>query len=219
MIDYAQLLELLRSRRSIRRFLDRAVSHEDLARLVEAASWAPSNHNRQPWRFLVLEDKHQLRDLAQAVGDALNLKLKSLPALASSYAHELADYATFFAEAPLLIIALHKRPVSVSAALLEGLSNPALVSGEPLSVAMAVQNLLLAVHALGLGACVMTGPLLVPEAVSRAVSLPAGFDLTCFVALGHPAESPEAPRRKALEQIVQYVKHDDSTHHDRPRGL
>jgi len=214
MTDYVHFLELVRTRRSVRRFAERPVSHEDIARLLEAARWAPSNHNRQPWRFLVLEDKKRIRDLASRVGEALGLKLKSLPPMASAYADDLAHYATLFAEAPVLLVALHKHPVSVSAVLLEGVPNAALVSGEPLSVAMAVQNLLLAAHALGLGACVMTAPLLVPEAVAEAIPLPAGFDLTCFVAVGHPAESPEPPRRKNLEQVTEYIDDDDRSDDD-----
>jgi nitroreductase len=127
-----------------------------------------------------------------------------LQAAAGAYLDELTHYATFFAEAPLLVLALHKRPVSVSAPLLAGLKNPELASGEPLSVAMAVQNLLLATQALGLGACVLTGPLLAPEAIARTLALPPGYDLTCMVAMGHPAESPAAPRRKTIEQIAGF---------------
>lgn len=216
-MDYKLLLELLRARRSVRRFADQPVSREDLARLLEAARWAPSNHNRQPWRFLVLEDRERIRGLAKAVGQALGAKLQALPSLASAYAGDLAHHATLFAQAPVVLVALHKHPVSVAGALLEGLPHPGLVSGEPLSVAMAVQNLLLAAHALRLGACVLTAPLLVPETVAGALRLPAGHDLTCFIALGHPAESPEPPRRKKLEQCCEYIDDDDRTDHDRNR--
>jgi nitroreductase len=204
MIEYEQLLELIKSRRSIRRFSARAVNREDLARLVEAARWAPSNHNRQPWKFIVLEDRPQIKALAERIARSFAVRVKALPALAAGYAGGLAHYTTFFAEAPVLIVALHKRPASVSAALLEGLAQPALVSGEPLSVAMAVQNLLLAAHALGLGTCVLTGPLLVPDALTDVVPWPAGFDFNCFIAVGYPAETPESPRRKELEHIVEY---------------
>ncbi len=204
MSDYDQLLELIRSRRSIRRFSDRAVGREDIARLLEAARWAPSNHNRQPWRFLVIEDKQQINGLAEAVRQGLSEKLKSLPEAAAAYAGEFTHYATFFLNAPALLVVLHKQPVSVSAPLLAGLKNPDLVSGEPLSVAMAVQNLLLAAQALGLGTCVLTGPLLVQDALAGGLDLPAGHNLTCLVALGHPAESPAPPRRKTIEQIVEF---------------
>jgi len=204
MSDYDQLLELIRSRRSIRQFSDRAVGREEIARLLEAARWAPSNHNRQPWRFLVIEDKQQIDQLAEIVRLGLSEKLKSLPEAAATYAGEFTHYATFFSNAPMLLVVLHKQPVSVSAPLLAGLKNPDLVSGEPLSVAMAVQNLLLAAQALGLGTCVLTGPLLIQDALAGALDLPAGHNLTCLVVLGHPAESPAPPRRKTVEQIVEF---------------
>ncbi|MCX6903696.1 MAG: nitroreductase family protein [Verrucomicrobia bacterium] len=204
MTDYEELLELIRARRSIRRFAARAVSRDDLLRLLEAARWAPSNHNRQPWRFLVLEDRTRIRALAATVESSLADKVKSLPAVAGAYAGELVHYSTIFAQAPVLLVALHKRPIHIAAPLLEGVAQPALVSGEPLSVAMAVQNLMLAAQALGLGTCVLTGPMLAQTDLAGALELPAGFDVTCYVAVGHPSESPEAPRRKSLEHIVEF---------------
>jgi nitroreductase len=207
MTAYEQLLELIQARRSVRRFLDRVVSRDDLARLFEAARWAPSNHNRQPWRFLVLEDKQQINRLAETVRQNLAQKLKELPEAAASHIGEFTHYATCFANAPVLLVVLHKRPVSVSASLLAGIKHPELVSGEPLSAAMAIQNLLLAAHALGLGTCVLTGPLLVPEVLTAELTLPAGHEMTCLVALGHPAEIPPPPRRKTVEQIVEFVSH------------
>ena len=202
---YDQFLGLMQARRSIRRFSERAVSGDDLARLFEAARWAPSNHNRQPWRFLVLEDKPQINRLAETVRQNLSQKLKTLPEAAASHLAEFTQYATCFANAPVLLVVLHKRPVTISASLLAGLKHPELVSGEPLSAAMAVQNLLLAAQALGLGTCVLTGPLLVPEALAAELTLLAGHEMTCLVALGHPAETPPPPRRKTVEQIVEFV--------------
>ena len=210
MNDYEQVLALMKSRRSIRQFAARSIAREDLPRLIEAARWAPSNHNRQPWRFLVLEDKQEITRLAENIGRKLSEKLLSLPAIASGYAEELTHYATFFSQAPVVVVAMHKRPVSVSDVLLAGVPQPALVSGEPLSVAMAVQNLLLAAHALGLGACVLTAPLIVQEVVRSELELPFGYELTCFVALGYPEEQPPTPRRKSIEQIVNFRK--DSHH-------
>jgi nitroreductase len=56
---------------------------------------------------------------------------------------------------------------------------------------------------------------LAQEALEAAVTLPPGFEATCFVAVGHPAESPEPPRRKALEQIIQFVQAEHQTHQER----
>ena len=52
----AALYELLRARRSIRRYTPRAVPPEVVERLLSAAGWAPSSHNRQPWRFATLKE-------------------------------------------------------------------------------------------------------------------------------------------------------------------
>jgi coenzyme F420-0:L-glutamate ligase / coenzyme F420-1:gamma-L-glutamate ligase len=204
MNEYETLLKVIRERRSIRRFSDHAVSRGQIEQLIEAARWAPSNHNRQPWRFLVLDDGGQIQALARAVAHGLAPRLKTLPAVAASFAAEFEHYATFFAGAPVLLIVLHRQPVSFAAELLQGVANASLVSGEPLSVAMAVQNLLLAAHALGLGACVLTAPMAAQPALNAALTLPAGYDITCFVAVGYPNESPPAPRRKSLEQIVEF---------------
>jgi nitroreductase len=204
MSEYDGLLDLIRRRRSVRQFSGMAVSRNDLVCLFEAARWAPSNHNRQPWRFLVIEGKQQLDELAEIVRQRLSEKLKSLPEAAAAYSGEFANYATFFSNAPVLLVVLHKQPVSISTFLLAGLKNSVLVSGEPLSVAMAVQNLLLAAQSLGLGTCVLTAPFLVQDALAAKLNLPAGYDLTCLVALGHPAELPPPPRRKTIEQIVEF---------------
>jgi coenzyme F420-0:L-glutamate ligase / coenzyme F420-1:gamma-L-glutamate ligase len=213
MMDYHSLLELLRSRRSIRRFNKQPVDRDRLASLFEAARWAPSNHNRQPWKFLVLDDPRQIAALAEDMGRDLAEKLKSLPAVAAEFAADLCRHATFIADAPVLILALHKRPVSFSAKLLEDMPYPGLVSGEPLSTAMAVQNFVLAAQAMGLGTCVLTAPLLAPAAIARHFPLPPGYELNCLIALGYPLESPPAPRRKNLEHVVNYVN-DRPQHHD-----
>jgi nitroreductase len=207
MNDYEQILALVRSRRSIRKFSHKAVSRENILRVLEAARWAPSNHNRQPWRFILFEDRSQIGKLAETVGVELSGRLQSLPAVARGYASEFANYATFFGEAPVLVVVMHKRPVSLSNALLKDAHQPELVSGEPLSSAMAVQNLLIAAHALGLGTCVLTAPLIVQEAVVRELNLPREYDLTCLVALGFPDETPAPPRRKSIEQIAEFREH------------
>ena len=203
MIGYDQLLELLATRRSIRRFAADPVSRADLNRLLEAARWAPSNHNRQPWRFIVITDRARIQALAVAVRRGMEQQLKSLPELASAYAADLTHYGTFFESAPVLIVALHKQPIAAASSLWQGVRHPELVSGEPISVAMAIQNLLLAAHALGLGACVLTAPLLAAN-LAEALVVPAGCEITACLALGRPAECPAAPRRKSLEHIAEF---------------
>lgn len=205
-MNYDALLELLQTRRSVRRFEDRAVSRSDLDRLLEAARWAPSNHNRQPWKFIVMEDRERIRELAEQVRLGMEQKVESLPEVVAVHAAGLVSYGTFFSAAPVLIVAMHKLPIAASAPLWEGTRNPELVSGEPLSVAMAIENLLLAAHALGLGACVMTAPLLAGD-LTAILNVPPGFAITGLIAVGYPAGSSPPPRRKSLEHIAEFDQH------------
>ncbi len=202
MPSYPELMTLLRSRRSVRSFTGEGIATEDILKLVEAARWAPSNHNRQPWKFILIEDRDKIVALANAVRDELAAKCQALPSLAAGRTEEFVAHATVFSAAAALLVALHRRPLSIGSALMEGVENPVLVSGEPLSVAMAVQNLLLAAESLQLGACVLTAPLLAPSSIAAAIPIPAGCAITCLVAVGHPAENPVAPRRKELSHLI-----------------
>ncbi|MCY2932443.1 MAG: nitroreductase family protein, partial [Planctomycetota bacterium] len=157
MMSPEALFELLRSRRSVRAFTDRPVDRATLDRLIEAAQWAPSNHNRQGWKFIVFQDRGHIADLAARVGESLKTRLASANRRVAAQGQELVHFGTLFAQAPVAILALHKKSPAVGRALLGEAGRQ--VSAEALSAAMAVQNMLLAAHAMGLGACVMTAPL------------------------------------------------------------
>jgi len=203
-MDYAGFLDLARKRRSVRRFEKRPVSQEILEQLLEAARWAPSNHNRQGWRCVVFRSASEIARMAALVREFLEREVDQAPVHDERGGADLLAHATFFGEAPALILVLHKRPTSVARLFAGRAHAPDLVSGEPLSAAMAVQNLLLASQALGLGACVMTAPLAAWEVLSGTLDLPPGYEPTCLVALGYPAEVPAPPRRKRVEQVSEF---------------
>ena len=195
--------DVLQSRRSVRAFADRLPDRALLDRLIEAARWAPSNHNRQGWKFLVFQDRAQIRALSQRVRQSLGDALASANRLLAAQGQELLHFATVFEKAPVIILALHKKSPAIGRALV-GAGDGTRISGEALSTAMAVQNILLAAHVLGLGACAMTAPLLASDVWRAIPDLPAGFEPTCLVAVGYPAEQPAPPRRKPVEHIVEY---------------
>ncbi len=204
MMEYQALLELIQSRRSIRHFTDRRPSRDDIARIVEAARWAPSNHNRQGWKFIVFDDPDALHDLAGDIHASLSERIASAQRLPKAQARLMLYYATLFAGAPCAILVMHKASMSIARELLAGAARPEWISGEPLSAALAVENMLLAAQSLGMGTCIMTGPLLAGDVWGRIDELPLGFEPTCLVALGYPAKTPAAPRKKPIEQILEY---------------
>ncbi len=195
------MLEAIRSRRSIRRYqTDRPVPEEAIARLLEAAIWAPSAHNRQPWRFVVVAEQKAKEDLARAMGDRLR-------------ADRLADGddpRAVEADAGRSYARITGAPVVAAICLtmadMDHYPDEKRSRAEYLmavqSVAMAVQNLLLAAHAEGLGACWMCAPLFCGEAVRDALELPAGWEPQALVTLGYPADEGKPGRRRPLEEVV-----------------
>jgi len=203
MINYMSLLALMRNRRSVRSFTDEPVTHERIEQIVEAARWAPSNHHRQAWKFLVFEDRAEIRRLADKVRGFLLDTLPGCHSLVRNRAGEITFFACAFQQAPVVILAMHKSAPRIGQGLLENACTP-YAAGEVISTAMGCQNLLLAAHSLGLGACLMTAPLLAGPVWKSLSGLPAGFEPTALIALGHAAESPETPPRKKLDTIIEY---------------
>lgn len=191
------------SRRSIRKYTDQKVGREKIEKLVGAASWAPSNHNRQGWKFIVFEDQQEIRTLAQSTREFVRKSIKQTHKLVADKAEELIYYSGAFDQSPTLILAMHKKSPAVSKNIID-MATSKTASGEIISTAMACQNLLLAAKAMGLGACIMTAPLLAGEVWKTLNNLPMGFEPTCLITIGYPDERPQAPRRKKLEHIIEY---------------
>jgi F420 biosynthesis protein FbiB-like protein len=197
----ADFQRLVQTRRSIRRYTAQPVPPELVERLLTAAVWAPSAHNRQPWRFATLSRPEAKSRLAQAMGAQLR-------------ADRLADgdpLEAVEADASKSQARIEGAPVVVAVCLtladMDRYPDARRAQAEYLmavqSVAMAVQNLLLAAHAEGLGACWMCAPLFCGEAVRAALDLPADWQPQALVTLGWPAsQGKPASRRPAAERSV-----------------
>ncbi|MHC4124475.1 MAG: nitroreductase family protein [Planctomycetota bacterium] len=202
-MDFKSFLLFAKSRRSIRKYTDQKVDSKKIEQLVDAASWAPSNHNRQGWKFIVFEDPQEIRTLAKQTREFIKKFLKEAHKLVAGKEEELIYYSGAFDQAPVLILAMHKKSPAVSKHIIVSATSK-LASGEVLSTAMACQNLILAAKAMGLGTCIMTAPLLAGKVWGSLDNLPMGFEPTCLITVGYPAETPQAPRRKQIEHIIEY---------------
>ena len=194
------LLALIRSRRSIRRYTPQPVLPEAIERLLTAAAWAPSAHNRQPWRFVVVTAKDAQQRLARAMGERLRAdRLADGDAPAAVEADAARSYARITG-APVVIA------VCVTLADMDAYPDARRQNAEYLmavqSAAMAVQNLLLAAHAEGLGACWMCAPLFCSEAVIGALGLPAEWQAQALVTVGYPASAGKPASRRPLAEVV-----------------
>ncbi|MGE0200673.1 MAG: nitroreductase family protein [Candidatus Melainabacteria bacterium] len=185
------LATLMQTRRSIRAYEDRPVPEAVMEKILEAGLWAPSGKNMQNWRFFVLT--------GQRVKDYLALSQKtweaSRPVLEKRLKPSLLAFTERFfytlGNAPVLVFVYHQPHPDENNQT--GLG----------SVYMAVQNILLAAHAEGLGACPLGSPLEVKDAVDRFLGVSqTDLQLVCGITLGYPAHQPPAAPRQREGRII-----------------
>lgn len=187
------LYEALRTTRAVRKLRPDPIPDAVLRRVLEAATWAPSGGNRQPWRIIVVRDeqtKRVFQPLHQGAWLAYSTPLRAALGGLSEGARNKAernlaagDYlAEHLHEAPaLLVFCFDPRLLAITDAKLQ---RPSVVGGG--SIYPAVQNALLACRAEGLG-CVLTTLLCQFEAELRPLlSLPDEWGLAAFVPIGYP---------------------------------
>jgi len=188
------------SRRSIRRYLPDAVPPELVETLLTAATWAPSAHNRQPWRFVVINNRETKHKLATAMGQKLRADLTTDHTPETIIAQDVARSYDRLTKAPLLIL------LCLTMNDMDSYPDPMRQQNEWVmavqSTAMAGQNLLLAAQAAGLGACWMCAPLFCPEVVQQTLDLPVDWQPQALITLGYPAEVKEKPRYPLTTRLL-----------------
>ena len=197
--DTAAFADLVAGRRSIRRYLPLPVARELVDSLLQTAVAAPSAHNRQPWRFLVIETQAAKEDLARSMGESLRADRSRDGDPADAIDADVARSHVRLTGAPVVIL------VCMSMADMDRYPDDKRNRAERLmavqGTAMAAQNLLLAAHAAGLGACWMCAPLFCPETVSAALALPSDWEPQAIVTLGEAAGPGKPATRRSIEEI------------------
>ena len=196
----AVFVELARTRRSIRRYLPEPVAAPLIETLLEAASWAPSAHNRQPWRFCVVQSAAVKATLSAHMAEAWRRDLAGDGADPLEIERRVAISQARLTGAPVLIVPC------VTLAEMDVYPDPVRSQAEwtmaVQSEALACQNLLLAAHTAGLGACWMCAPLFVPALVRQVLALPDAWQPQAILTLGYPAEVRTRTRAPLIEHIV-----------------
>lgn len=194
---------LLAARRTVRFYTDARVPRDLVQVLLESAAQAPSAHNAQPTRFVVIDTDAVKRRLAERMSQRWRRDLEALGTTPAAIQVELRFSLKRFGEAPLLIL------VGYTMEGMDVYPDPARRAAERAmavqSAAAAVQNLLLAAAANGLGACWCCAPLFCPGIVRRTLRLPPTFAPQALLTLGYPAHTPPVPPRKPLDALVTFL--------------
>jgi nitroreductase len=169
-----EVFEAIKGRRSIRVFGKDDVLNEQVESLIDAARWAPSAGNIQPWEFIIVRKPDIKRKLAEA-------------ALGQS----------FIEEAPVVVVVCANETRSSQGYGVRGKSLYCIQD-----TAAAIQNLLLAAYSTGLGAC-WVGAFREEEA-REVLKIPGGIRPVAIIPVGHPAESASPRSNRPTGQIVHY---------------
>lgn len=212
------LAEAIVNRRTIRKYRDRDVPDDLLVQAFDLARWAPSGGNFQTWKFLVVKNREIIKGVADAVQEKVNT-LTSWPEAEEhrETAERYRENASFFREAPVLIVALTSEYKSVVDLILSKRGERDPLAKEmiedrrsaPTSIQQMggfVAHLLLILHTMGLGTCWMSGPLIAKKKIEGILGIGEGWNLVALVPVGYPVESPPAKPRKAVDELVEFVR-------------
>ncbi len=195
-------VESIVSRRSIRRYERKDIPQSVLIRLLTSATAAPSAHNRQPWRFVVLTDAHDKDNLARTMGEHLrNDRMRDGDPIEAVEADVARSYARL-TQAPVVIV------VALTLEDMDSYPDAKRSQAERImaiqSTAMAVQNLLLSAEAEKLGACWLCAPLFCAQVVRRTLELAPHWEPQAIVTLGYPANAGKPYSRRPLSDVVRF---------------
>jgi len=171
-------MNIVKSRRSVRRYQDKDIPEEILNKLLEAARWAPSWANTQCWNFVVVKD--------------MDIKKKIQAAMSSRNPSSLA-----VVKAPVLLVVCGRLKKS-------GYYNDQYPTkfGDwfMYDLGLATQNLCLAAHDSGLGTVIVG--LFDHDKVGQIIKLPKEHEVLVLIPVGYPDHEPSPPKRYELQEFV-----------------
>lgn len=194
---------VLEGRRSIREFRVEPVPIELVEKAIQASTLAPSAHNAQPWRFIILQESSVKRRLAEAMGIEFQQDLEQDGVLPEIIETRVADSVERFSNAPILVLVCLTMESMDSYPDVERQQVEQVMGIQ--SVAAAIQNLLLAIHSNGLGACWYCAPLFCPDVVLKTLKLSSELQPQALVTIGYPAEAPKKPDRLPIDAITSFI--------------
>lgn len=189
------LHNFLRTRRSIRRFKRELVPAPVIERILETATYAPSAHNLQPWRFAVIADPSVRTRLGQALTAKMHADMTAAGAQISEIDSRAERSLHRIEEAPVLIL-LCRDVTAIRGDKQEE------ITMSIQSVAAAGLQLLLAAHAEGLGGNWICWPLYAQEAARAALKLPDTWEPQAMFFIGYTDEKTGEKVLKARDEIV-----------------
>ncbi len=175
------IINVIKSRRSVRKYRSDPVRREDIITILEAAHAAPSAMNHKPWEFLVITGEKilEMGESFLPIVEQFSAGWKSSNVGGSISRNEFLTFARYYGGAPVVIMIVYEKQ-----------SIPNFQKAYLESASAAMENMLLAATALGLGTCWMTGPLADEESLRGILDIPERNEIVAVTPVGYPLETP-----------------------------
>ena len=207
-------MKVIQDRRSIRNFTEDPVSDQDLDMILEAGRQAPSGENAQPWRFIIVKSEAMRKKMGAVAGGGSSRRFtaefvthkmqKRFEGLEDEEKKKKAfekltsgQVSAFMADAPVNIVVCGKKDVWDT----------------PYDTSAAIENMLLMITALGLGACWVIAPCIDirdEERIKDLLGIPEGFKAISILSVGHPSRYPKPRPRLPINELVYNEKWGDA---------
>lgn len=178
------MIKEIRTRRSIRKYLNKPVEDEKILQLIESARIAPSGSNTQPWNFIVVKSDEMREKLAKA-----------------------SHYQKWMKAAPVFIVCVadirSRIKEAVNLELDENSPHPELKLIIR-DTTIAIEHIVLEAESLGLGTCWVAW--FTQEDIRPILDIPSDKYVVGIITVGYPDETPNPRPRKAFEEIIHYEK-------------
>jgi coenzyme F420-0:L-glutamate ligase/coenzyme F420-1:gamma-L-glutamate ligase len=190
--------DLFRKRRSIRKYSQKNISDKKIKSILNAAIWAPSAHNAQPWRFIVISKSDLKLKLAKAMAEKWKNDLRLDRVNEKIRKGLISQSIRKFTEPPVMIL------VCLTMKDMQNYGNKRNEAEYTMaiqSVAVACENILLAAKIEGLGSCWYCAPLFCKDLIREILKIPSDVEPQALIAIGYSEGKPLQTSRKDLEEI------------------
>ena len=176
----SEFMEIIKERRSVRRYEEKDVPKEMLNTIIDSVRWAQSWGNTQCWELVIIEDRNTKENIQKAI-----------------FPKNPATKAVV--NAPILLALCGKLKCS---GYYDNKVTTKFGDWFMFDLGIATQNICLTAESLGLGTVVVG--LFDHDKAGQAINIPDGYELATLIPLGFPAKKPKAPKRKAIDEFVHY---------------
>jgi nitroreductase len=183
MIDSEEILEMIISRQSDRKYSDKPVEKEKLARILEAGRMAPSACNAQPWKFVVVTEP----DLIEKVAEAASAKLLGMN--------------SFVPKAKVILVIVREKP-NFSSKVGATIKNK---DYSLIDIGIASENICLQAKAEGVGSCMIGW--FDERMLQKILSIPRTKRVELIITLGYSISEQREKKRKPIEETISYNKY------------